>query len=197
MLKINFENQILALFDVYFWPLNKSHEKINIIFVISAIIASIWNVFIKFCRHDEKLTQAAVCLYDIVKEEIVFDQSYAVPTLFANENDTLSTEKIHAKIGREIVNPLIKFLNDCCAAIVMFRPREVMNCLVKLAKAADLEMVLYARFELISDLRWIFDSKPDKIPKTLIQQSWQKQISHILYNNSQKEVQQNQVYHLG
>ena len=40
-LKIDFENQILALFDVYFWPFNKSHEKINIIFVISAIIASI------------------------------------------------------------------------------------------------------------------------------------------------------------
>ena len=54
MLKIDFENQILALFDVYFWPFNKSHEKINIIFVISAIIASIWNVFIKF-QHDEKL----------------------------------------------------------------------------------------------------------------------------------------------
>ena len=29
MLKIDFENQILALFDVYFWPFNKSHEKIN------------------------------------------------------------------------------------------------------------------------------------------------------------------------
>jgi hypothetical protein len=71
-----------------------------------------------------------------------------------------------------------------------------MNCLVKLAKAADLEMVLYARFELISDLRWIFDSKPNEIPKTLIQQSWQKQVSHILYNSHQ-EVQQNQVYHLG
>ena len=27
MLKIDFENQILALFDVYFWPFNKSHEK--------------------------------------------------------------------------------------------------------------------------------------------------------------------------
>ena len=47
MLKIDFENQILALFDIYFWPFNKSHEKINTIFVISAIIASIWNVFIK------------------------------------------------------------------------------------------------------------------------------------------------------
>ena len=35
---------------------NKSHEKINTIFVISAIIASIWNVFIKFRWHDEKLT---------------------------------------------------------------------------------------------------------------------------------------------
>ena len=41
MVKIDFENQILALFDVYFWPFNKSHEKINTIFVISAIIASI------------------------------------------------------------------------------------------------------------------------------------------------------------
>ena len=56
MLKIDFENQILALFDVYFWPFNKSHEKINTIFVIGAIIASIWNVFIKFRWHDEKLT---------------------------------------------------------------------------------------------------------------------------------------------
>ena len=41
MLKIDFENQILALFDVYFWPFNKSHEKINAIFVISATMASI------------------------------------------------------------------------------------------------------------------------------------------------------------
>ena len=41
MLKIDFENQILALFYVYFWPFDKSHEKINDIFVISAIIASI------------------------------------------------------------------------------------------------------------------------------------------------------------
>ena len=31
-MKIDFENQILALFDVYFWPLNKSHEKINAFF---------------------------------------------------------------------------------------------------------------------------------------------------------------------
>ena len=47
-LKIDFENQILAFFDVYFWPFNKSHEKINAIFVISATMASIRNVFIKF-----------------------------------------------------------------------------------------------------------------------------------------------------
>ena len=33
ILKIDFENQILAHFDVYFWPFNKSHEKINIIFL--------------------------------------------------------------------------------------------------------------------------------------------------------------------
>ena len=41
MLKIDFENQILALFDGYFCPFNKSHEKIKPIFVISAIIPSI------------------------------------------------------------------------------------------------------------------------------------------------------------
>ena len=55
-LKIDFENQILALFDGYFWPFNKSHEKINAIFVISVTKASICNVFIKFRWHDEKLT---------------------------------------------------------------------------------------------------------------------------------------------
>ena len=55
-MKIDFENQILALFDGYFGPFNTSHEKIKSIFVISAIIASIWNVFIKFRWHDEKLT---------------------------------------------------------------------------------------------------------------------------------------------
>jgi hypothetical protein len=40
-LETDFENHILALFDGYFWPFNKSHEKINAIFVISAIMASI------------------------------------------------------------------------------------------------------------------------------------------------------------
>ena len=48
--------KILAFFDSYFWPFNKSEEKIKVIFVISAIILSIWNVFIKFRWHDEKLT---------------------------------------------------------------------------------------------------------------------------------------------
>ena len=33
--------KILAFFDSYFWPFNKTHEKIIAIFVISAIIASI------------------------------------------------------------------------------------------------------------------------------------------------------------
>ena len=28
-MKIDFENQILAFFDSYFWPFNKSHEKTN------------------------------------------------------------------------------------------------------------------------------------------------------------------------
>ena len=48
----------LAFFDSYFWPFNKTHEKIIVIFVISAIVVSIWNVFIKFHWHDEKLTRA-------------------------------------------------------------------------------------------------------------------------------------------
>ena len=59
MLKINVENPILALFEVYLWPFNKSHEKINVIFVISASMASIWNVFIKFRWHDENLTEVS------------------------------------------------------------------------------------------------------------------------------------------
>ena len=41
MLKIDFENQTWALFDVFFWPFNKSHEKIITIFEIRAIMASI------------------------------------------------------------------------------------------------------------------------------------------------------------
>ena len=35
----------LAFFDSYFWPFNKTHEKIIAIFVISAIMASNWYVF--------------------------------------------------------------------------------------------------------------------------------------------------------
>ena len=50
--------KILAFFDSYFWPFNKTHEKIIAIFVISAIMVLICNVFIKFCWHDEKFTPA-------------------------------------------------------------------------------------------------------------------------------------------
>ena len=72
-LKIDFENQILALFDSYFWPFNKSHEKIKFIFVISAIIPSIWNVFIKFCWHDEKFTIVGTLfeVWPLAREELV------------------------------------------------------------------------------------------------------------------------------
>ena len=49
----------MAFFDSYFWPFNKTHEKIIAIFVISAILASIWIVFIKFRWHDEKLTEVS------------------------------------------------------------------------------------------------------------------------------------------
>jgi hypothetical protein len=40
MLKTDFENQILELFDGYFWPFNKSHEKTNAFLVISATMTS-------------------------------------------------------------------------------------------------------------------------------------------------------------
>ena len=48
----------LAFFDSYFWPFNKSEEKIKVIFVISAIMPPIWNVFIKSHWHDEKFAIA-------------------------------------------------------------------------------------------------------------------------------------------
>ena len=56
--------RFLAFFDSYLWPFNKTHEKIIAIFMISAIIASIWNVFIKFHWHDEKLTKGMHLFWD-------------------------------------------------------------------------------------------------------------------------------------
>ena len=49
-----------GFFDSYFWPFDKSEEKIKVIFVMP----SIWNVFIKFHWHDEKLT-FGTCIYNI------------------------------------------------------------------------------------------------------------------------------------
>ena len=53
----------MAFFDSYFWPFNKTHEKIIAIFFLSAIMASIWNVFIKFRWRDEKLTNGQPQFY--------------------------------------------------------------------------------------------------------------------------------------
>ena len=58
--------KILAFFDSYFWPFNKSDEKIKVSFVISAIIPSIWNVFVKFHWHDENLTDVINGSLDVV-----------------------------------------------------------------------------------------------------------------------------------
>ena len=44
-----------GFFDSYFWPFSKFEEKIKVIFVISAILSSIWNLSIEFRWHDEKL----------------------------------------------------------------------------------------------------------------------------------------------
>ena len=54
--------KILAFFDSYFWPFYKSEEKIKVIFVISAIMLSIWNVFIKFLWHDALWMFRWICL---------------------------------------------------------------------------------------------------------------------------------------
>ena len=73
----------LAFFDSYFWPFNKSHEKIIAIFVISAIMASIWNVFIKFRWHDEKLTHVLTLLMSDYLLLIVYYSEialYSMPT---------------------------------------------------------------------------------------------------------------------
>ena len=47
--------QNLAFLTAFFWLFNKTRKKIIAISVISEIMASIWNVFIKFPWHDEKL----------------------------------------------------------------------------------------------------------------------------------------------
>ena len=58
----------IGFFDSYFWPFRKSEEKIVVIFVISAIMSSIWNVFIKFFWHDEKLTTLRVRLSKLLRQ---------------------------------------------------------------------------------------------------------------------------------
>ena len=49
----------LAFFWQLFLAINKTHEKIIAIFVISAIMASMWNDFLKFRWHGEKLTSVS------------------------------------------------------------------------------------------------------------------------------------------
>ena len=68
--------KILAFFDSYFWPFNKTHEKIIAIFVISAIMASIWNVFIKFHWHDEKLTAMIISRIPVLIVCLHIDQAW-------------------------------------------------------------------------------------------------------------------------
>ena len=85
--------KILAFFDSYFWPFNKTHEKIIAIFVISAIIASIWNVFIKFRWHDEKLT--------VVRPLCYLMQIYFVTSL------TGSAVKARVVLGSQSIGTLL------------------------------------------------------------------------------------------
>ena len=63
--------KFLAFFDSYFRPFNKSEEKIKVIFVISVIMPSIWNVFIKFRWHDEKLTSDVSTSHSLESEHSV------------------------------------------------------------------------------------------------------------------------------
>ena len=79
----------LAFFDSYFWPFNKSEEKIKVIFVISAIIPSIWNVFIKFRWHDEKLTKGKMrihCLENVDKAlSFLYEQRVQLENMGAHD----------------------------------------------------------------------------------------------------------------
>ena len=70
----------LALFDSYFWPFNKTHEKIIAIFVISAIMASISNVFIKFCWPDEKFELKFSATIVIIKHCFVVFKQFSSST---------------------------------------------------------------------------------------------------------------------
>ena len=97
-------------------------------------------------------------------------------------------------ITENIIDPLIEYLINNSAAVIAFQPREVMNCLIKLAGANASERLLLMNIPLISDLRWIFNSQQRE--KTFRDKSWQKQVSNILYGGK-KEIQQSQVYHLG
>ena len=97
----------MAFFDSYFWPFNKTHEKIIAIFVISAIMASIWNVFIKFRWHDEKLTWVVL--------------QHQSPSSIENSVMLLSTPHLHvSSYGLDIRYKKIVFL---CAYYILFRPK--------------------------------------------------------------------------
>ena len=161
------------------------------LYFLSLQTVSVKYKILKTAQEDEVITQASLCLYDIDAEKIVFEKSHAIPSMKVDEKE-VTNEHIHGEICKNIIDPLNEYLVNNNAAVIAFQPREVMNCLLKLAKANGADRLLLINLNLISDFRWIFNSKSD----VLRDKSWQKQVSNILYGGK-KEVQQSQVYHLG
>ena len=93
--------KILAFFDSYFWPFNKSEEKIKIIFVISAIMPPIWNVFIKFRWRDEILTDTTPSLLFHGPNERYCPPASTLRLMMANNcNCSFDHSSWHSKKGK-------------------------------------------------------------------------------------------------
>ena len=86
-------------YSLYFWPFNKSEEKMKVIFVISVIMPWIWNVFIKFRWHDEKLTGVDNQKVGVDNEKVI---ELDIRIFFSNFS-LISIKKYHPKMEQNIL----------------------------------------------------------------------------------------------
>ena len=100
--------KILAFFDSYFWPFYKSEEKIKVSFVISVIMPSIWNVFIKFRWHDEKLIQWCINVIShsetetkLLTEQSVFTEKTSLSLQFSKMLKLKLKFQKHLKVNKK------------------------------------------------------------------------------------------------
>ena len=112
----------MALFDSYFWPFNKTHEKIVAIFVISAIMASIWNVLIKFRWHDEKLTWITKYKWITSKIAVMRIQNLFYP----NGHPQISRSYVGAAVLCSHVHPSIRSIIHDLSIILLGIIKDLM-----------------------------------------------------------------------